>query len=81
MDLQQHAGMIVCKPVSTPLAPITNISAHDGELLGKEDSTKYRNIVEALQYLTLTCLDIAYSVKKVCQYLHAPRIAHMFAVK
>jgi hypothetical protein len=31
--------------------------------------------------LTLTHLDISYVVKKVCQYLHAPRSAHWTTVK
>jgi hypothetical protein len=57
------------------------ISANDGEFLGKEDSAKYRSIVGALQYLTLTHPDIAYSVNKVYQYLHAPTMVHMTAVK
>jgi hypothetical protein len=61
-----------------PVESSTKNSASVGELLGKEDSTKYRSIVGALQYLTLTCLDIAYSVNKVYQYLHALR---MVAVK
>lgn len=43
--------------------------------------TKYRSIVGALQYLTLTRPGIAYSVNKVCQFLHAPTIDHWAAVK
>jgi hypothetical protein len=31
--------------------------------------------------LTLTRLDIAFSVNKVCQYLHAPTMLHLVAVK
>lgn len=41
----------------------------------------YRSVVGALQYLTLTRLDIAYSVNKVCQFLHAPTITHWAVVK
>ncbi|WVZ57884.1 hypothetical protein U9M48_008219 [Paspalum notatum var. saurae] len=32
----------------------------------------FSSIVGALQYLTITRPDLAYSVNKVCQYLHAP---------
>jgi hypothetical protein len=46
-----------------------------------EKSAKYRNIVDALQYATLTRLDIVYSVNKVCQFLHAPTIEHLTVVK
>lgn len=35
---------------------------------------KYKSIVGALQYLTITWPDIAYSVNKVCQYIHSPTL-------
>jgi histone deacetylase 1/2 len=57
------------------------LSLTDGEPLGTEDSTNYRSIVGALQYLTLTRPDLAFSVNKVCQYLHAPTTVHWTAVK
>jgi histone deacetylase 1/2 len=47
-----------------------------GDLLGPEDSTKYRSVVGSLQYLKHTRPDIAYAVNKVCQYLHAPNTVH-----
>jgi hypothetical protein len=52
-----------------------------GTPLGPEDSTPFRSIVGALQYLTLTRPDLAFSVNKVCQYLHAPTIEHWTAAK
>ena len=57
------------------------MSSQEGDLLGPEDSTQYRSIVGALQYLTLTRPDIAYSVNKVCQFLHSPTTIHWMAVK
>ena len=53
-DLLKRAGMIACKPVSTPLSTIEKLSAYNGSELGINDATKYRSIVGALQYLTLT---------------------------
>ena len=57
------------------------ISAKGGEPLGPDDSTNYRSIVGALQYLTLTRPDISFAVNKVCQYLHAPTTVHWTAAK
>jgi histone deacetylase 1/2 len=57
------------------------LSIADGARLGPEDSTRYRSLVGALQYLTLTRLDITFAVNKVCQFLHAPTTTHLIAVK
>lgn len=70
-----------CKPVNTPLSISEKLSSQGGALLGPNDSTQYRSIVGALQYLTLTRPDISFSVNKVCQYLHAPTTDHWAAVK
>jgi histone deacetylase 1/2 len=80
-DLLKKVGMTDCKAVSTPLSTSEKLSLHEGSLLGPEDATKYRSIVGALQYLTLTRPDIAFSVNKVCQFLHAPTTVHWAAVK
>jgi hypothetical protein len=80
-DLIQRAGMQSCKPASTPLACSTKLSAFEGTPLSTEDASKYRSIVGALQYLTLTRPDISYAVNKVCQFLHAPTSVHWTAVK
>jgi hypothetical protein len=81
VDVLQRARMTTCKLVNTPLSCSSKLSAHDGEILSSEDATRYRNIVGALQYLTLTRSDIAFTVNKVCQYLHAPTTIHWTAVK
>lgn len=80
-DLLKRVGMENCKPVNTPLSPSEKLSAYDGELLGASDSTRYRSIVGALQYLTLTRPDISFAVNKVCQYLHKPTTLHWTVVK
>jgi histone deacetylase 1/2 len=73
--------MLDCKPAPTPLSSSEPLSLHEGTLLGPEDSSQYRSIVGALQYLTLTRPDLSFLVNKVCQYLHAPTTAHWTAVK
>lgn len=67
--------------MNTPMASDEKLTLTDGVPLSAEDATAYRNIVGALQYLTLTHLDISFSVNKVCQFLHAPTMLHWSAVK
>jgi hypothetical protein len=52
--------MANCKPAMTPVDAKPKLSANDGEQAS--DGTFYRSITGALQYLTLTRLDIAYAV-------------------
>jgi len=80
-DLLRRVNMADCKPVSTPLSTSEKLSIYEGVPLGPEDMTRYRSIVGALQYLTLTRPDISFSVNKVCQFLHAPTTVHWAAVK
>jgi histone deacetylase 1/2 len=80
-DVLARVGMVDCKGSHTPLSSSEKITAHEGELLGRDDSTKYRRMVGALQYLTLTGPDLSYDVNKVCQYLHAPTTLHWTTAK
>jgi hypothetical protein len=80
-DLLRRAEMIMCKPASTPLAAGEKLSAQVGTPLGQHDAAQYRSIVGALQYLTLTRPDLAFTVNKVCQYLHALTDQHWAVVK
>jgi histone deacetylase 1/2 len=70
-----------CLPIDTPLSTSEKLSIVEGDRLGPEDSTKYRSLVGALQYLTLTRPDISFAVNKACQFLHAPTTAHCSTVK
>jgi hypothetical protein len=80
MDLLKRTGMFNCKPVNTPLSSSEKLSAHVGELLGPNDATSYRSLVGGLQYVMLARPDLAFSVNKVCQYLHAPTTQHLMVV-
>lgn len=46
-----------------------------------DDPSLYRSVVGNLQYLSFTRPNLAFSVNKVCQYTHAPRLSHWQAVK
>ncbi|KAM3209252.1 hypothetical protein ACQJBY_063749 [Aegilops geniculata] len=80
-DLVKRARLQGCKPSPTPLSSSEKLSLTEGDPLNQEDSTNYRSLVGALQYLTLTRPDISFAVNKVCQFLHAPTTAHWTAAK
>ena len=76
-EILQRVGMSKCKPCATPLSNTKKLSKFEGEALNDDVSTRYRSVVGALlQYLTLTRLDLAFSVNKVCQFLHTPTTVH-----
>ncbi|KAK1616455.1 hypothetical protein QYE76_021972 [Lolium multiflorum] len=68
-DLLTRFGMSSCTPCPTPLSTTDTLALTDGTPLGSEDISRYRSIVGALQYLTLTRPDLSFSVNKVCQCL------------
>jgi histone deacetylase 1/2 len=80
-DVLTRVGMLNCKALATPLSASEKLSKYEGNLLSPSDSTRYRSVVGALQYLTLTRPDLAFSVNKVCQFLHSPTTVHWSAVK
>jgi hypothetical protein len=80
-DMLKRSGMDSSKSMDTPMSSVEKLSIESSEKLGPHDSTRYRSVVGALQYLTLTCPDILFAVNKVCQFLHAPTTTHWSAVK
>jgi hypothetical protein len=64
----KRAGMRKCKSVNTPLFSSEKVSAYRGTPLLTKDATKYRSIVGALQYLTLTRPDLAYSAIRLVSF-------------
>ena len=77
-DILARAQMLDSKPIATPMVVSQHLSS-DGDAFA--DSTLYRSIVGALQYLTITRSDIAHSVNTASQFLHAPTDLHFQAVK
>jgi hypothetical protein len=80
-DLLTQTNMLTSKGVATPMLPTDQLKLTDGEPLPSEDTTKYRSVVGALQYILLTRPDIAFSVNHVCQYMASPTSVHWSAVK
>ncbi|VFQ71042.1 unnamed protein product [Cuscuta campestris] len=78
-DILERAGMVSCKPASTPVDTRGKRSASAGP--PAPDPTLYQSIVGALQYLTFTRPDITYAVQQLCLFLHDPRLPHVTAMK
>jgi hypothetical protein len=80
-DLLLRTNMDTSKRVSTPMLPADKLSLHDGDPLSPGDATKYRSVVGALQYLSLTRPDISFLVNRVCQFLSTSTTSHWADVK
>lgn len=78
-DIIQRAGMVDCKPISTPADVNSKLAADNGPRV--DNPTHYHSLAGALQYLTFTRPDIAYAVQQVCLFMHDPRQVHLTALK
>jgi hypothetical protein len=79
IDLLHRTKMSEAKPITTPMASTTSLSAFEGELF--PNLTLYRSTVEALQYLAVTRPDIAFTVNKLSQFMQKPLLPHWQIVK
>uniref|UniRef100_A0A2N9H347 Reverse transcriptase Ty1/copia-type domain-containing protein n=1 Tax=Fagus sylvatica TaxID=28930 RepID=A0A2N9H347_FAGSY len=79
LDILTRTKMSEAKPVSSPMASSTHLSVLDGDPC--DDPTLYRSTVGALQYLSITRPDIAFSVNKLSQFMHNPTTLHWQSVK
>jgi hypothetical protein len=80
-DILKRTNMTTSNHVSTPMLPSDKLMLSSGTPLSAEDATRYRSVVGALQYLSLTRPDISFSVNRVCQFLSASTTNHWAAVK
>ncbi|GKV50876.1 hypothetical protein SLEP1_g57556 [Rubroshorea leprosula] len=60
-DLLTRTAMLEASIISTPLAVKENTTSRDTKLI---DAKEYRKIVDALQYLTITRVDICHAINK-----------------
>ncbi|KAJ0467966.1 putative RNA-directed DNA polymerase [Helianthus annuus] len=79
LDLLHRANMSLAKPVPSPMTTSSNLSLSDSP--PHDNPVQYRQMVGALQYVTLSRLDLAFAVNKVCQFMQAPTTNHWSAVK
>ncbi|XP_041025424.1 uncharacterized protein LOC121265828 [Juglans microcarpa x Juglans regia] len=73
LDILECAQMQDNKPMGTPMMPKTKGLTSD---IPYPDPGHYRSNVGALQYLSLTCPELAFCVNFVSQFTHSPTIAH-----
>ncbi|XP_019055177.1 PREDICTED: uncharacterized protein LOC109115498 [Nelumbo nucifera] len=78
-NLLKQSHMDLAKPLSIPMVGSCKLTKFDGSSLS--DPSEYRSTIGALQYLTFTRPDIAYSVNKVYQFLYSPTSNHWAAVR
>ncbi|XP_019198198.1 PREDICTED: uncharacterized protein LOC109192028 [Ipomoea nil] len=73
VDILKRAGMEVCKPLVTPVTAACSGESSDDPF---DNPTQYRRLAGALQYLTVTRLDLSYAVNCLYQHMHSPTVAH-----
>ncbi|XP_041007933.1 uncharacterized mitochondrial protein AtMg00810-like [Juglans microcarpa x Juglans regia] len=79
VDLLHHTRMLGVNPCATPLPTGAKLSELEGEPL--QDATEYRQVVDALQYCTLTRPDISFPMNQLCQFMHQSTTAHWSVAK
>lgn len=78
-ELLAKATMLEANPINTPMVSSCKLSKFGTDAIS--DPHLYRSLVGALQYVTLTRPEIAFSVNKVCQFMANPLESHFKAVK
>ncbi|XP_055830949.1 uncharacterized mitochondrial protein AtMg00240-like [Solanum dulcamara] len=89
LELIAEAGLAGAKPAGTPLEQNLKLTSvkYDEHVSPKrehanpvlKDPGRYQRLVGRLLYLTMTGLDLAFSVQKLSQYMHCPKESHMDA--
>ena len=78
-DLLAKHFMDLAKDIHTPMSTSTPLTLTDGS--APANSTDYRRVIGALQYLGLTRPDIAFAVNRLSQFMHKPTVCHWTAAK
>jgi len=78
-DLLHKTNMLSSKPQPTPMLSTTHLTKNATTAV--DDPFLYRSVVKSLQYILITRSELAYSVKKVCQFMNNPQHHHWNAVK
>ena len=68
-----------CMLADMPVDTKPKTSSNNGKPL--DDGSSYRSMASALQYLTITRPDLAYTVQQIYLDMHAPRDCHSSMLK
>ena len=77
-DILEEIRMSNCRPIDSPIDPNLKHSPRQGEPL--TDLGRYQRLVGKINYLTITRLDISFSVSVVSQFLQTPCDSHWDAI-
>lgn len=78
-DILKKTYMLKSKGWKTPINVSVKFQKNQGIIF--ENLSLYRSIVRSLQYVTLTCPDIAFTINKLSQFLAASTTQHWQACK
>ncbi|XP_042056043.1 uncharacterized mitochondrial protein AtMg00240-like [Salvia splendens] len=67
MDLLRDAGLLGCKPSSTPMDSTKQLGQEVSKLM--TDPSKYRRLIGRLLYLCITRPDVTFAMPKLSQYV------------
>ena len=77
IELLTQACLQDSNPCQTPMAVSPKLSKSSGSPCSTP--TEYRQLIDALQYLTITRPNISYSINLLTQFMHQPRRPHFDA--
>ncbi|XP_059435664.1 uncharacterized mitochondrial protein AtMg00810-like [Corylus avellana] len=75
IEILEDSGLLACKPSKFPMDSNLRLSKHEGLLL--DDPTPYRRLIGKPLYLSITHLDLVYSIQVLSQFMSQPRQPHL----
>ncbi|KAG6430720.1 hypothetical protein SASPL_108792 [Salvia splendens] len=77
LDLVSDAGLLGCKPASTPMDSMKHLQMDARPPL--DDPAVYRRLISVLVYLCITRPNITFAINKLSQFLSKPCSEHLLA--
>ena len=74
LDILSDAGLLWCRPMDTPMQTNAKLLPYQGEDL--DNPSRYRRLVEKLNYLTVTRPDITFAINVVI-FQHRRQVIRM----